>query len=260
LELIPKVQAAQIKQPATFFKEKHMAGTPYKRVLLKLSGEALMGDTEFGISTDVLSYVAGEVKKVIDLGLEVGLVIGAGNIFRGVSGASKGMDRTTADNMGMLATVINSLAMQDALERNGIVTRVMSAFPMPSVCEPYIRRRAIRHLEKGRVVVCAAGIGTPYFTTDTAAVIRALEIEADLICKATRVDGVYDKDPLKHPDAVKFDTLTYSDVLKKGLMVMDAAAISLARDNKKPIIVLDMNIPSNIKKATCGEHVGTIVQ
>ena len=219
-----------------------------------------MGDTEFGISTEVLSYVAGEVKQVVELGIEVGLVIGAGNIFRGVAGASRGMDRSNADNMGMLATVINSLAMQDAMERNGIVTRVMSAFPMPSICEPYIRRRAIRHLEKGRVVICAAGIGTPYFTTDTAAVIRALEIEADLICKATRVDGVYDKDPLTNPDAVKFDALTYQDVLQKGLRVMDAAAISLARDNKKPIIVLNMKIPSNIKRAMCGEDVGTIVQ
>ena len=231
----------------------------YKRALLKLSGEALMGDTDFGISTDVLNYVAGEVKQVVELGMEVGLVIGAGNIFRGVAGASKGMDRSTADYMGMLATVINSLAMQDAMERNGIVSRVMSAFPMPSVCEPYIRRRAMRHLEKGRVVVCAAGIGTPYFTTDTAAVIRALEIEADVVCKATRVDGVYDMDPLTNPDAVKFDSLTYNDVLQKGLRVMDAAAISLARDNNKPLIVLNMNIPSNIKKAMCGEHVGTIV-
>jgi uridylate kinase len=236
-----------------------MAEAPYKRVLLKLSGEALMGDTEFGISTEILNYVAGEVKHLVDLGIEVGLVIGAGNIFRGVAGASKGMDRSTADNMGMLATVINSLAMQDALERNNIVTRVMSAFPMPSVCEPYIRRRAIRHLEKGRVVVFAAGIGTPYFTTDTAAVIRALEIEADLICKATRVDGVYDKDPLAHPDAVKFDSLTYTDVLRKSLKVMDAAAISLARENNKPIIVLNLKIPANIKKAVCGESIGTIV-
>ncbi|MBW2467160.1 MAG: UMP kinase [Deltaproteobacteria bacterium] len=234
--------------------------TKYKRVLLKLSGEALMGQTEFGISTDVLSYVAGEVKQVVELGLEVGLVLGAGNIFRGVAGASKGMDRANADNMGMLATVINSLAMQDALERNGIVTRVMSAFAMPSICEPYIRRRAIRHLEKGRVVVCAAGIGTPYFTTDTAAVIRALEIEADLICKATRVDGVYDKDPIVNPDAVKYTSLSYSEVLQKGLRVMDAAAISLARDNNTPIIVLNMNVPSNIKKAMCGEEVGTIVE
>jgi len=232
----------------------------YKRVLLKLSGEALMGDTDFGISTDVLNYVAGEVKQVVELGMEVGLVIGAGNIFRGVAGASKGMDRSTADNMGMLGTVMNSLAMQDAMERNGIVTRVMSAFPMPSICEPYIRRRAMRHLEKGRVVVCAAGIGTPYFTTDTAAVIRALEIEADLICKATRVDGVYDMDPLTNPGAVKFDSLTYTEVLQKSLKVMDAAAISLARDNNKPIIVLNMNIPSNIINAMRGEHVGTIVQ
>lgn len=232
----------------------------YKRVLLKLSGEALMGETDFGISTNVLNYVAGEVKKVVELGMEVGLVIGAGNIFRGVAGASKGMDRSTADNMGMLATVINSLAMQDAMERNGIVSRVMSAFAMPSVCEPYIRRRAMRHLEKGRVVVCAAGIGTPYFTTDTAAVIRALEIEADLICKATRVDGVYDMDPLTNPEAVKFESLTYTEVLQKGLRVMDAAAISLSRDNNIPIIVLNMNIPNNIKKAMTGEHVGTIVQ
>ena len=234
-------------------------GTKYKRALLKLSGEALMGDTDFGISTDVLNYVAGEVKQVVELGMEVALVIGAGNIFRGVAGASKGMDRSTADYMGMLATVINSLAMQDAMERNGIVSRVMSAFPMPSVCEPYIRRRAMRHLEKGRVVVCAAGIGTPYFTTDTAAVIRALEIEADVVCKATRVDGVYDMDPLTNPEAVKFDSLTYNDVLQKGLKVMDAAAISLARDNNKPLIVLNMNIPSNIKKAMCGERVGTRV-
>jgi len=258
-----------VRRPKRFFaaeklnlqssvKEEFMV-TQHKRVLLKLSGEALMGDNEFGISTDVLSYVAGEVKKVVELGLEVGLVIGAGNIFRGVAGASKGMDRTTADNMGMLATVINSLAMQDAMERHNIVTRVMSAFPMPNVCEPYIRRRAIRHLEKGRVVICAAGIGTPYFTTDTAAVIRALEIEADLICKATRVDGVYDKDPLANPDAVKFATLTFNDVLKKNLRVMDTAAISLARDNNTPIIVLNLKIPDNIRKAMCGEPVGTKV-
>ena len=232
----------------------------YKRALLKFSGEALMGATDFGISTDVLNYVAGEVKQIVDLGIEVGLVIGAGNIFRGVSGASKGMDRSTADNMGMLATVINSLAMQDAMERNGVITRVMSAFPMPSVCEPYIRRRAMRHLEKGRVVICAAGIGSPYFTTDTAAVIRALEIEADVICKATRVDGIYDKDPLEHADAVKFDTLSYKEVLDRGLRVMDTAAISLARDNNKPIVVLNMNTPGIIKKAMCGEKVGSVVQ
>jgi len=257
--LIPKINQCFSDTTGAINRGKKMTDTPYKRVLLKLSGEALMGEKEFGISTDVLNYVAGEVKQLVDLNMEVGLVLGAGNIFRGVAGASKGMDRSTADNMGMLATVINSLAMQDALERNGIMTRVMSAFPMPSVCEPYIRRRAIRHLEKGRTVVFAAGIGTPYFTTDTAAVIRALEIEADLICKATRVDGVYDKDPLIHDDAVKFDSLSYTDVLKKGLRVMDAAAIALARDNNKPIIVLNMNIPANIKKAICGEHIGTIV-
>jgi uridylate kinase len=228
--------------------------------MLKLSGEALMGETDFGISTEVLRYVAAEVQQVLELGVQVGLVVGAGNIFRGVAGASKGMDRSTADNMGMLATVINSLAIQDALERSNIITRVMSAFPMPDVCEPYIRRRAMRHLEKGRVVVCAAGIGTPYFTTDTAAVIRALEIEADIICKATRVDGVYDKDPLQHKDAVRFDTLDYAEVLRKNLRVMDAAAISLAQDNAIPIVVLNMNIPTNIKRAMSGEHVGTLVR
>ena len=237
-----------------------MEKTKFSRVVLKLSGEALMGTTSFGISTEVLDYVADEVKGVTELGVQLGLVLGAGNIFRGVAGASKGMDRSAADNMGMLATVINSLAMQDAMERRGVVTRVMSAFPMPSVCEPYIRRKAIRHLEKGRVVIFAAGIGTPYFTTDTAAVIRALEIEADLICKATRVDGVYDRDPLKEPGAIKFDTLSYSEVLNRGLKVMDAAGISLAMDNRIPIIVLDMNKPGNILDAVCGGGNGTLVQ
>ncbi len=232
----------------------------YQRVLLKLSGEALMGATSFGISTEVLEYVADEIKKVIELGVQVGLVVGAGNIFRGVAGASTGMDRSAADNMGMLATVINSLAMQDSMERRGVVTRVMSAFPMPSVCEPYIRRKAIRHFEKGRVVIFAAGIGTPYFTTDTAAVIRALEIDAQLICKATRVDGVYDRDPLKEKNAVKFETLTYREILHRGLKVMDAAAISLAMDNRKPIIVLDMNKPGNIRGAVCGGRNGTLVK
>ncbi|OGQ96262.1 MAG: UMP kinase [Deltaproteobacteria bacterium RIFOXYD12_FULL_57_12] len=237
-----------------------MSESKYRRILLKLSGEALMGDATFGISTEVLEYVADEVKKIIDLGVEIGMVIGAGNFFRGVAGASKGMDRSTADNMGMLATVINSLAMQDAMERRGIVTRVMSAFAMPSVCEPYIRRKAIRHLEKGRAVIFAAGIGTPYFTTDTAAVIRALEIEADLICKATRVDGVYDRDPLLYPDAVKFESLSYREVLKRRLKVMDAAGISLAMDNNIPIIVLDLKKPDNIKQALCGGRQGTLVE
>lgn len=237
-----------------------MEKSTYRRVLLKLSGEALMGDTQFGISTKVLEYVADEIKGILAQGVQVGVVIGAGNIFRGVAGASKGMDRATADNMGMLATVINSLALQDAMERRGVETRAMSAFPMPSVCEPYIRRRAIRHLEKGRVVIFAAGIGTPYFTTDTAAVIRALEIECDLICKATRVDGVYDRDPLKDPAAVKFSTLSYTEVLHRGLKVMDAAGISLAMDNKIPIIVLDLNKPGNIQGAVCGGDNGTLVK
>lgn len=231
----------------------------YRRILLKLSGEALMGGDAFGINTDVIQFVATEVKEIVEMGIEPGLVIGAGNIFRGVAGASRGMDRTTADNMGMLATVMNSLAMQDALERNGVITRVMSAIPMQSVCEPYIRRRATRHLEKGRVVIFAAGTGNPYFTTDSAGVLRALEIDADLIIKATKVDGVYDKDPVKHSDAVKFDTLTYDDVLRKGLRVMDAAGIALAKEDNKPIRVLNMSVSGNIRKAVFGENVGTLI-
>lgn len=231
----------------------------YKRIMLKLSGEALMGDDSFGINTDVLDFVAEEVRAVVELGVEPGIVIGAGNIFRGVAGASKGMDRTTADNMGMLATVMNSLAMQDALERKGVVTRVMSAIPMQSVCEPYIRRRATRHLEKGRVVIFAAGTGNPYFTTDSAGVLRALEIDADLIIKATKVDGVYDKDPVVHPDAVKYERLSFDDVLKQGLRVMDAAGIALAKEDNKPIMVLNMNVSGNITKAVKGERVGTLI-
>ena len=231
----------------------------YRRILLKLSGEALMGENSFGISTTVIDFVAAEIKAVAALGVETGLVIGAGNIFRGVAGASKGMDRATADNMGMLATVMNSLAMQDALERYGVDTRVQSAIPMQSVCEPYIRRRATRHLEKGRTVIFAAGTGNPYFTTDSAGVLRALEIDADLIIKATKVDGVYDKDPVKYSDAVKYDRLTYDTVLKQGLRVMDAAGISLAKEEKKPILVMNMTVPGNIKKAVLGENVGTLI-
>jgi uridylate kinase len=231
----------------------------YKRILLKLSGEALMGGDSFGINTDVIDYVAAEIKEIVGMGVQPGLVIGAGNIFRGVAGASKGMDRATADNMGMLATVMNSLALQDALERHGVLTRVMSAIPMQSVCEPYIRRRATRHLEKGRAVIFAAGTGNPYFTTDSAGVLRALEIDANLIIKATKVDGVYDKDPVTNSDAVKFDRLSYDDVLMKGLRVMDATGIALAKDDNKPIIVLNMNVAGNIKKAVCGEHVGTMI-
>jgi len=231
----------------------------YKRMLLKISGEALMGNDAYGINTTVLEFVASEVKMVVDAGAELGLVIGAGNIFRGVAGASKGMDRTTADNMGMLATVMNSLAMQDALERIGVITRVMSAIPMQSVSEPYIRRRATRHLEKGRVVIFAAGTGNPYFTTDSAGVLRALEIDVDVVIKATKVDGVYDMDPVLHPEAVKFERLTYDDVLQKGLRVMDAAGIALAKEDKLPIMVLNMSVAGNIKRAALGENVGTLI-
>jgi uridylate kinase len=231
----------------------------YRRILLKLSGEALMGEDAFGINTGVLDFVASEIKGIVNLGVETGLVIGAGNIFRGVAGASKGMDRTTADNMGMLATVMNSLAMQDALERNGVDTRVQSAIPMQSVCEPYIRRRATRHLEKGRTVIFAAGTGNPYFTTDSAGVLRALEIDANLIIKATKVDGVYDKDPVKYSDADKYDLLTYDQVLKQNLRVMDAAGIALAKEEDKPIMVMNMTVPGNIKRAVLGEHVGTLI-
>jgi uridylate kinase len=231
----------------------------YSRILLKLSGEALMGDEAYGIKTGVLDFVAAEIKKVVEIGVQMGLVIGGGNIFRGVAGASKGMDRSTADNMGMLATVMNSLAMQDALERIGVDTRVQSAIPMASVCEPYIRRRATRHLEKGRVVIMSAGTGNPYFTTDSAGVLRALEIDADLIIKATKVDGVYDKDPVTNPDAVRYEKLSYYEVLSRGLRVMDATGIALAREDGKPILVMDMSVPDNIKKAVCGEPVGTLI-
>ena len=232
----------------------------YKRILLKLSGEALMGDDSFGINTDVLVGISKEIKEIIDLGVEVGIVIGAGNIFRGVKGASQGMDRTAADNMGMLATVINSLALQDALERCGVITRVMSAIPMRLVCEPYIRRRAARHLEKGRAVIFAAGTGNPYFTTDSAGVLRALEIDADIIIKATKVDGVYDKDPVHHADAVKYETLSYDEVLTKNLRVMDAAGIALAKEDKKPIMVLNMTKSGNIRRAVRGEKMGSLIQ
>ncbi|MFT5700610.1 MAG: uridylate kinase [Desulforhopalus sp.] len=218
-----------------------------------------MGEDSYGINTKVLEFVASEVKEVVASGVELGLVIGAGNIFRGVAGASKGMDRTTADNMGMLATVMNSLAMQDALERAGVITRVMSAIPMQSVSEPYIRRRATRHLEKGRVVIFAAGTGNPYFTTDSAGVLRALEIDADVVIKATKVDGVYDKDPMIHTDAIKFQSLTYDDVLRKGLRVMDAAGIALAKEDNLPVMVLNMAVAGNIMRAAFGEHVGTII-
>ena len=227
---------------------------------MKLSGEALMGDAAYGISPRMLQFVTDEIKQIVDLGVQTSLVIGAGNIFRGVSGASDGMDRASADNMGMLATMINALAMQDAFERQGISTRVLSAIPMLTVCEPYSRHKALHHLNKNRVVIFGAGTGNPYFTTDTAALLRALEVDAELVCKATRVDGVYDKDPLKHDDAVKFSTLSYREMLQRRLKVMDSAAISLAMDNRRKIMVFNMNIPGNMKRAVSGERIGTLIK
>ena len=225
----------------------------YKRILLKLSGEALMGNQEFGICSDVITSYARQIKEIVDMGVEVGIVIGGGNIFRGLSGAEQGVDRVTGDHMGMLATVINSLALQNSIEKLGVPTRVLTAIEMPQIAEPYIRRRAERHLEKGRVVICGAGTGNPYFTTDTAAVLRAIEINADVVIKATKVDGIYDKDPVKYSDAVKYETVTYSEVLNKDLKVMDAAAISLCRDNKLPLIVFNSLVEGNIKKVVLGE-------
>ena len=237
-----------------------MSEAKYKRIVLKLSGEALMGDQGFGISPDVIKYVAAEVRKVYDLGVETAIVVGGGNIFRGVKASSYGMDRASADHMGMLATVINSLALQDALEKNGIPTRVQSAITMNEVAEPFILRKAVRHLEKGRVVIFAAGTGNPYFTTDTGAVLRAQEIHAELLLMATKVDGVYDSDPKINPNAVKFDELTYMDVISKELKVMDATSTTLCKDNNIPIVVFSMDIPGNITKAAKGEEIGTIVR
>jgi uridylate kinase len=237
-----------------------MAEIHYKRVLLKLSGEALAAEQGYGIDPYTITSIANEVKGVVASGVQLALVIGGGNIFRGLAASSKGMDRANADYMGMLATMINSLAMQDALEKIGVDTRVQSAIAMQEVAEPYIRRRAVRHLEKGRVVIFGAGTGNPYFTTDTAASLRAMEIDADVILKGTKVDGVYSADPKKEPDAVKFRSLTYIDVLKKGLQVMDATAISLCMDNSLPIIVFDVTTAGNVKKVVMGEEIGTIVK
>ncbi|WP_298435495.1 UMP kinase [Geobacter sp.] len=237
-----------------------MAKPHYKRVLLKLSGEALAGEQGYGIDPSIITAIASEIKEVVATGAELALVIGGGNIFRGLAASSKGMDRASADYMGMLATMINSLAMQDALEKIGVDTRVQSAIAMQEVAEPYIRRRAIRHLEKGRIVIFGAGTGNPYFTTDTAASLRAMEIGADVILKGTKVDGVYSADPKKDPTAVKYPTLTYLEVLKKGLQVMDATATSLCMDNNLPIIVFDITSYGNIKKVVCGEEIGTIVK
>jgi uridylate kinase len=235
-----------------------MAG--YKRILLKLSGEVLAGGASFGIDADKVKSLAAEVAEVALSGIQVGVVVGGGNIFRGVAVAAQKMDRVTADHMGMLATVINSLALSDALEQMGVPTRVMSAIEMHQVAEPYIRRRAIRHLEKGRIVIFAAGTSNPYFSTDTAATLRALEIKAEVIAKATRVDGVYDKDPLKFADAVKYSKITYLEVLSQGLGVMDATSIAMCRDNKLPILVFNLNTPGNIMRMAQGETVGTIIR
>lgn len=231
----------------------------YKRVVLKLSGEALAGEAGFGIEPSVLKDIADQVKEVVDVGAQVAIVVGGGNIWRGVSGSAKGMDRATADYMGMLATVINALALQDALEAEGLQVRVQSAIEMKAVAEPYIRRRAIRHLEKGRVVIFAAGTGNPYFSTDTAAALRAAEIEAEIILMAKRVDGVYDADPRTNPEAKKYHRLNYIDILNQGLGVMDATAASLCMDNDIPIIVFDLTKNGNILKAISGHDIGTFI-
>ncbi len=238
-----------------------MESMAYKRVLLKLSGEALMGGSRSGSIVDpgVVGAIAAEVLEVVGLGVSLGIVIGGGNIFRGVEASAEGMDRTSADYMGMLATVINSLALQSAFEGVGIATRVQTAIAMREVAEPFIQRRAMRHLEKGRVVIFAAGTGNPYFTTDTAAVLRAMEIKADVIMKATKVDGVYDKDPVKYPDAVMYEKISYNDVLAKDLKVMDATAISLCRDNRLPVLVFNLQKAGNIVRGVSGIRIGTLV-
>ncbi len=235
------------------------ANLPYKRILLKMSGEVLMGDKEFGLDSETVKRVATDIKEVVDLGVQVCVVVGAGNIFRGVSGASEGMDRTTADYMGMLGIVINALALQNALEHLGIKTRVQSAIGMDAICEPYIRRKAMRHMEKGRVVIFAAGTGNPYFTTDTAGALRASEMDCDAIFKGTKVDGVYDADPQKNPKAKKFDKISYIDVLTKNLRVMDATAISLARENNIPIVIFSVRKKGNFAKVVKAEGDFTVV-
>ena len=231
----------------------------YKRVLLKLSGEALMGGEAYGIDPAVATQIARDVADIQSMGVETAIVIGGGNIFRGVAASARGMDRATADYMGMLATVINALALQDALEQQGVVTRVVTAIEMRAVAEPFIRRRAIRHLEKGRVVVFGGGTGNPYFSTDTAAALRAMEIKADVILKATKVDGIYTADPMLEPSATRFDHISYLQVLEQGLKVMDATAISLCMDNRLPIVVFNLRTPGNIRRAIAGEPVGSLV-
>ncbi len=237
-----------------------MARKAFRRVLLKLSGESLAGEQGYGIDPATINTIAAEIKEVVEAGIELAVVIGGGNIFRGLAASSQGMDRASADYMGMLATVINSLAMQDALEKLGVNTRVQSAIAMQEVAETYIRRKAVRHLEKGRVVIFGAGTGNPYFTTDTAASLRAMEIGAEAILKGTKVDGVYSADPKKDSAATRYNSLTYIEVLQKGLQVMDATATSLCMDNNLPIIVFDLTTPGNIKRVIEGEEIGTIVQ
>jgi uridylate kinase len=231
----------------------------YRRILLKLSGEALMGDASYGIDPAVATRIAQDILDIQALGVQTAIVIGGGNIFRGLEASARGMDRSTADYMGMLATVVNALALQDALEHQGVPTRVLTAIEMRAVAEPFIRRRAIRHLEKGRVVVFAAGTGNPYFTTDTAAALRAMEIKAEVILKATKVDGIYNVDPVNNPDAVRFDRISYLQVLQDRLQVMDATAISLCMDNKLPIVVFNLKVPGNIRRVVMGDEVGTTV-
>ena len=231
----------------------------YGRILLKLSGEVLAGEGSFGIDASRVAALATEVAEVARTGVQIGLVVGGGNFFRGVAAAAQNMDRVAADHMGMLATVINALALQDALEKQGVPTRVMTAIEMHEVAEPYIRRRAIRHLEKGRIVIFAAGTSNPYFSTDTAATLRGLEIHAEVVAKATRVDGVYDKDPLKSSDAVRFNEISYSDVLAKNLRVMDASAVAMCRDNKLAIVVFNLNVRGNIMRMAMGEAIGTLI-
>lgn len=237
-----------------------MAETPYKRVLLKISGEYLAGEAGYGIESDVIKKIAAEISDALELGVEIAVVIGGGNIFRGVAGATKGMDRTSADYMGMMATVINGLALQDHLEKRGVYTRVLSAIAMQQIAEPYIRRRAVRHLEKKRVIIFAAGTGNPYFSTDTAAALRAAEINADVVMKATKVDGIFDKDPVKYPDARLIPELTYMDVLNRGIQVMDSTAISLCMDNKLPILVFNLGTPGNVRRVLSGERLGSVVR
>ncbi|HOO40463.1 MAG TPA: UMP kinase [Syntrophales bacterium] len=236
-----------------------MNGSGYKRVLLKMSGEAMMGKRSFGVDPDMVGAIAAEIKEALELGVQIGVVIGGGNIFRGVEVSAKGMDRTTGDYMGMLATMINSLALQSALEKLGVATRVQSAIEIKEVAEAYIQRRAVRHLEKGRVVIFGGGTGNPYFTTDTAAALRALEIKADVLMKATKVDGIYDRDPVVSKDAVFFERISFTDVLTKNLRVMDATAVSLCRENNLTVLVFNLLQKGNIKRAISGERVGTIV-